>query len=193
MTTCRPAPGIATVKSPAVLASPVRIELIGALQTHGPTSIRELARYMSRPADGLYHHVRLLLQAGVIRQTDERKTGRHQEAIYGLVAPRIGAALDPASGAGRQAAVRAGHAALRLAAREFAAAVDACAKGGSAKSTPAPRESRQKAWLTDRALSRLLTLQKKIEKLLNAQNRHCRGRLYVLTTVLSPVVKRGRR
>jgi predicted transcriptional regulator len=47
------------------LTSPVRIEMIGILQTHGPSSIRELAVRLGRPADGLYHHVRTLLRAGM--------------------------------------------------------------------------------------------------------------------------------
>jgi len=192
MTASPPHTEIATVKSPDVLTSPVRIELIGALQTRGPSSIRELAAQMNRPADGLYHHVRLLLQAGVVRQTDERKRGRHEEAIYGLVAPRIGAAFDARSGAGRQAAVRAAQAALRMAAREFAAALDACAESGAAKMSGL-RASRQKVWLTDGALSQLVRRLQKIERFLIAQNRSRRGRLYVLTTVLSPVVKRPRR
>jgi len=193
MTTCPPDPQIATVKSAAVLASPVRIELIGALQACGPSSIRDLARHMNRPADGLYHHVRLLLRADVIRQTDERKVGRHREAIYALVAPRIGAALDPASPDGRQAAVRAAQAALRLAAREFAAAINASAKPGAGKRTPGLRASRQKVWLSDRALAQLHKSLQRIERFLNAETRQRSGRLYVLTTVLSPIVKRERR
>jgi hypothetical protein len=187
-----PGPSLATVKSPAVLASPVRIELIGALQTHGPSSIRQLAVHLGRPADGLYHHVRLLLQAGVIRQTGEQKTGRHQEAIFGLVAPRIGAALNPASLAGRHEVVRAAHAALRMAAREFAAAVENCDEPGPGKKIGL-RASRQKVWLTDKALAQLLGSLQKIERFLTAQNRRRRGRFYVLTTVLNPVVKRKRR
>jgi hypothetical protein len=193
MTTCRSDKEIATVKSPAVLASPVRIDLIGTLQTHGPSTIRQLAIFMDRPADGLYHHVRLLLQAGVIRRTGEEKAGNHREAVYGLVAPRIGAALDSASPDDRQAAVRAAQAALRMSAREFAAAVDAGTSPGSGKAMSALRTSRQKVWLTDRALAHLQRSLQKIDQFLNAQNSHRRGRLFVLTTILNPVIKRTRR
>jgi DNA-binding transcriptional ArsR family regulator len=54
----------------AALASPLRMELIGALRTHGPASIRELAAQLDRPADGLYHHVRTLLKAGIVVERD---------------------------------------------------------------------------------------------------------------------------
>src|SRR4051812_42911292 len=103
----------------AALTSPVRIELIGAVQTHGPASIRELAARLGRPADGLYHHVRTLVRAGVLAETERRKVGRREEAVYALTAPRIGGGLDPASPAGREGVTRAATAALRLAAREF--------------------------------------------------------------------------
>src|SRR5437660_10995195 len=105
----------------AALASPVRIELIGALQTHGPSSIRELATNMGRPADGLYHHVRILLAAGVLREDGRRRAGRRFEAVFALTAPRIGGRLQAKSPASRDAVGRAAAAALRMAARAFAA------------------------------------------------------------------------
>jgi len=178
-------------KSLALLASPVRIELIGALQTHGPSSIRELARHVDRPADGLYHHVRKLLKAGALRETEPRKVGRHLEAVYALTATRVGGALDPSSPGSRQGIIRAAHAALRMAAREFAAAIDT-GEGGCEGPTPRLRVSRQKAWLTEPALVQLHSYVKKIERLLRTHNERKRGRLYALTTVLSPLVKRRR-
>ena len=59
----------------SALASPVRIELVGVLQTRGPSSIREMALALDRPADGLYHHVRILLKAGLLVEKD-RQIGR---------------------------------------------------------------------------------------------------------------------
>src|SRR5207248_11103256 len=84
---------------------------------------RELAARMGRPADGLYHHVKALLRAGVLVQTDTRKVGKRTEAVYALAAPRVGGALHPASPASREDVTRAAAAVLRLAGREFTAAV----------------------------------------------------------------------
>src|SRR5688572_7534645 len=109
----------------AALTSPVRIELIGALQTHGPSSIRELAARMGRPAAGLYHHVRTLLRAGVLAEAERRKVGRRVEAVYALTNRRVAGGLDPSSPADREGVARAAAAALRLATREFTAAVSA--------------------------------------------------------------------
>src|SRR5580692_12979798 len=103
----------------AALASPLRIELIGALRTHGPRSIRELAAQLDRPADGLYHHVRTLLKAGILVERGQRKVGRRTEAVYELTAERIAGRLDPKSARSKAATVRAGSAALRLGPRGF--------------------------------------------------------------------------
>src|SRR5262245_56847160 len=126
----------------AALTSPVRIELIGALQTHGPSSIRELATRMDRQAAGLYHHVGLLLRAGVLAEVESRKVGRRVEAVYALTARRVGGGMSPSSPAGREGVTRAAAAALRLATREFAAAV-ASGEAPCAGAAPRLRASRQ--------------------------------------------------
>ena len=55
----------ATISQMRVLASPLRIEIVGVFQSYGSLAIRELAEKMSRPMDGLYHHVRQLLKVGI--------------------------------------------------------------------------------------------------------------------------------
>jgi len=73
---------------PRILASPLRAEIIGHLQTDGPQSIRELAARLARPASGLYHHVRLLERSGILVERERRKSGRREEVVYALTAPR---------------------------------------------------------------------------------------------------------
>jgi DNA-binding transcriptional ArsR family regulator len=175
----------------AALTSPVRIELIGALQAHGPSSVRELAAHLGRPADGLYHHIRTLEKAGVLREESRRKVGRREEAVYALTAARIGGEMEPNSRASREAAGRAAAAALRLAAREFAAALLA-GEAPCAGDVPRLRTSRQKAWLTDAGLGELHALLSRVEELLSGENERRQGRLFVLTTVLTPLIQRKR-
>jgi predicted transcriptional regulator len=173
----------------AALASPLRLELIGALGTHGPASIRELAAQLDRPADGLYHHVRTLLKAGIVVERARRKVGRRVEVVYEIAAPRIAGRLDPSSPQSKAAAIRAGTAAVRLAAREFKAAIESDAvivTNGLANT----RASRQRTWLTDQGLARLHRLFGQIERLLVKENEQKRGRLHSLTLVLAPCVKR---
>ena len=172
----------------AALASPLRIEIVGALQTHGPSSIRELAAELDRPADGLYHHVRILLRAGLVIESDRRKVGRRVEVVYALTAPRVGGQLDSASPRGKAAVIRAGTAAMRLAAREFAAAIEAdavtCTNG-----VANTRVSRQRTWLTDEGVGKLHRLLAQIERLLTKENRQKHGRLHSITVVMAPLLK----
>lgn len=176
----------------ATLASPLRIELIGALQTHGPASIRELATRMERPADGLYHHVRLLQKAGVVRVESERKVGRRMETVYALTAKRFVGQADPASPENREATIRMAQAVLRLAGREHIRAVEAKEEESEGRA-PRLHTSRQKAWLTGEALVELHGYLRKIEQLLCEQNEKRQGRLFALTTLLVPLVPRRRK
>jgi DNA-binding transcriptional ArsR family regulator len=173
----------------AALASPLRMELIGALRTQGPTSIRELAVQLDRPADGLYHHLRTLLKAGIVVEREQRKVGRRMEAVYEVAASRIAGRLDPKSPQSKGAAVRAGTAALRLAAREFKAAIETDSLT-LAKGLPNIRVSRQRTWLTDQGLIRLHRLFGQIERLLVKESDQKQGRPHSLTIVLAPCVKR---
>jgi DNA-binding transcriptional ArsR family regulator len=170
---------------PKLLASPLRAEIIGHLQTEGPLSIRQLATHLSRPANGLYHHVSLLAKAGLLLEKERRRSGRREEAVYALAAPRAagGGARDPA---GRSGIAAAAKTALRMAEREFASALDACPP----RRRPGPRLSRQRVWLDDAAREKVLELLARLEALLARENRRRRGRLHVVTTVVVPVMKR---
>lgn len=68
------------------LSSGVRIQLFAVFKLRGPSSISEVAPLLSRPADALYHHIRKLLSAGLLRQTGSRKAGKRDEAIYDVTA-----------------------------------------------------------------------------------------------------------
>ncbi len=183
-----PRPAIQRVSDPRVLASPTRVEIVGLLQTHGALAIRELAAHLDRAADGLYHHVRVLLTAGIVREQGQRRTGTRSEAVYALVARRVEAG-DARKTEGRAGLIAAGQTALRLAGREFAAAIEACPP---AKRPRFVRLSRQRAWLSGPALEKARRLIGRLERLLARETVRRRGRLYVVTTVILPVVKRKR-
>jgi hypothetical protein len=174
------------------IASPLRIELIGALRTLGRASIRELAAELDRPADALYHHVRLLVRADLVAECERRKKGRRIEAVYTLTESRIAARLDPSSPQSKLGVIRAGTAAIRLAAREFAAAIESdqvlCTNG-----LPNARASHQRTWLADEGVQKLQRLFGQIERLLLKQNRQKQGRRYSLTIVLAPLRKKRTR
>ena len=63
-----------------MLADPVRIEMIERL--FDPASVTELAEAMNVPRTRLYHHVRLLEEAEMIRVVETRRRGAILEKVY---------------------------------------------------------------------------------------------------------------
>jgi DNA-binding transcriptional ArsR family regulator len=98
------------IDDPAVLAvlyDPIRYRVFRALET--PRSMAELAAEVGRPANRLYYHVRLLVEAGLVRQVGTRASGRHTERIFGRAARRvrITGELQPGAGQGLLGAIAA--------------------------------------------------------------------------------------
>ncbi len=74
-----------TVSRPAqvrALVAPARQEIVDALETGGPCSVAALAALLGRPADGLYHHLRVLERVDLIRVVERRKVGRQVYVVY---------------------------------------------------------------------------------------------------------------
>lgn len=67
----------ATLKA---LYDPLRFEIVGLLSE--PRSVKELAAHLDRKASGLYHHVKLLEERGLIRVAEERVVSRRLERLY---------------------------------------------------------------------------------------------------------------
>ena len=70
------------IKSPKQLqaiSSPLRQDLMDLIEAIGPAPVTTLAKYMEMPTDGLYYHLRMLKQAGLVIETTERgAVGRPQ-------------------------------------------------------------------------------------------------------------------
>jgi DNA-binding transcriptional ArsR family regulator len=109
-----------TVLTPAqarALASPPRLEIVEAFGALGRASARELAAHLGRSAGAVYHHVRALEHAGVVREVARRPGPRRPEAVYAPAAGRLAVAASRRV-EDRQAAVRALKAVLRQATRD---------------------------------------------------------------------------
>lgn len=169
------------------LASPVRIEMVGVLQAHGALSVREIAAHLSRPMDGLYHHLRALQSAEIVRVAATRRAGKRDEAVYELTAERFGHESRPRTPDMTSAVADSAAAALRLANREFARSLAAAPDG-----CPFPKLSRQRTWLREEDCVKLHKMLGRVETFLAACLRRREGRPYVLTTTVVPVVKRKR-
>lgn len=107
------------IQSPAAvraLLSPIRQEIIDALESSQACSMAELAQLMGRKPDALYFHVRRLLKVGLLIECEPRKTGRNVAAIYDL--PGRPMRLDHSQGANQRVLTKVVAAALRLASRD---------------------------------------------------------------------------
>lgn len=96
------------VEDPAVLSvlyDPVRYRIFRALEQ--PRTIAELAVELERPANRLYYHVKLLVEAGIVREVGTRARTRHTERVFGRAAERIRftGELEPGSGRGLLSAI----------------------------------------------------------------------------------------
>jgi len=174
----------------ALLGSPVRVELLEALQIAGePLSVAELARRTGRKPSALYHHLKKLVSAGIIRPAGVEKSGPRDQVLYQPVARQVEVAFDPKSAgdsarAGRDerlAAIQRGAGAvLRMAERDFRRCVADAAERGATLPRPIDT-SREKAWLGARDLAELHRRLEDVRAFLRSKSTPGRGRLVALT------------
>ena len=75
---------ITTEQEIGALVSPARQEIIDAVVANGPSTVAQIGEVLGRPADALYYHVRRLVSVGLLRETDTRRSGSRDEAIFDL-------------------------------------------------------------------------------------------------------------
>lgn len=176
------------IRSPAqwrVLSSPVRIDLVELLAIVGPCSVARLAELLGRPADGLYHHLRRLVGAGLVRASGAQRAGKRNEALYDLMADRFRFDFDPRR---PEPMLRLSAALLRMAQRDLAGALR------RGKFDP-PRNAfgrRLSAWLPAPARRRVLADLRDVEKVAVAARRKAQGQLYSLTLFMIPLAPSAR-
>src|SRR5262249_12876415 len=108
------------IRRPAQLraiGSPSRVVILEHLLGRSPQSIREVALVIGRPPAALYHHFRVLTEAGLVVEAGSRGAGRKAEQLYRAAASRVRAAIDPRSAAERTALARTGEVHARHALR----------------------------------------------------------------------------
>ena len=106
------------------LASPQRLELVGLFVELKPMSISDMAARSGRPATSLYHHVKVLEESGVLVKDGVRRKGKRFESLYRLSSSCLELELDSDDQDAAEQAIRAVGAALRMAERDFSAAVN---------------------------------------------------------------------
>jgi DNA-binding transcriptional ArsR family regulator len=170
----------------AVLSGP-RLELLLVLDAIGPASVAELAEHLGRPADRLYHHLRKLVGAGLVREVERRAAGRRTEAVYDAVAERL--AFDPQAEPAREPIARLARTILRRADRLFERALHAGAVRFGADRNATIRADI--ARLTGAQLAEVTAHLDRVAEIFEAGRRQPGGRLHTLTIALGPLIRPG--
>ncbi len=178
-----------------VLIAPARVEILEAIQAHGPQTAADLAERLGKAPDRLYYHLKKLVKIGVLVEQGPREVaapGRNG-AVYAVAAKGgIGMELDPSSRAERAVWARGARTVLRQVTREIERALDSGDVRTSGK-RPNLALSRTKAWLTDADLVAVNRHLLAIENLLRKRSARGAGRLHALTISLSPLEEQRKR
>lgn len=110
------------------LFSPVRLEIVEALELFGPCSISEVSADLDRTPHSLYHHFHRLVDVGLIKEVDTRRSGARDEAVYDVCGRPVIVNDDLSTPKARTQRVKAARVLLRQAERDYAAAVEGAGK-----------------------------------------------------------------
>lgn len=188
---------ISTKPEWAAVTSPVRFEVIEFLRMVAPCSIAELGEAMARPADGLYHHLRVLVKVGlVVRGKDRRVRGR-REAMFDLAARKFRFDVGEPVGAGKsprnaKLARRLMASLGRMSVRAVGRALEMGIEVGQGKSKQIWGRV-EAAWLDGAALAEVNAHIEAIDAVFERGREIRRGRLFTVGVFLSPVVRQERR
>jgi predicted ArsR family transcriptional regulator len=176
------------------LASGPRQAVVDHLDALGPLSVAQLARLLGRPADALYHHLRLLARVGLVRAAIGRGEHGRSCTLYELAGRDLRLDYEYARPTTRSAIGRVMRAFVRTASRDFERAL---ARADVAVAGPR-REiwaGRRMACLSVADLEQLNELLQRAVRAMQRRNRDnadAADRIYGLTFVLAPVGERGR-
>lgn len=183
------------IKDPAhirLLASPVRHELADTLASlGGEATVAALAEQLRRPADGLYYHLKLLVDGGLVHE----RQGDHGERIFALAgdarAP-LRLSYDLASDEAREALASYLKGLLHVARSDFLTGLTLGAidvKGSRRRLWAA----RNKGWLCPAELEEANALLERLCELLSHPRDASRVLPMSLAFVLAPTAIRQRR
>lgn len=170
------------------VCSDVRAEIVRFLTDLGPCSIAQLAAAMDTAPDGLYHHIRRLASAGLIRALGLRHTGRRRERLYDVTAERLRLDVDVTAGRNTDRLRRLLGATLQRTTSIVADAIE-----GRIVRLEEPIANTlirsDSAPLDEEDLARVQRHLAAIAQVFAAARASNRGRLHSLTSILSPLVR----
>jgi predicted transcriptional regulator len=69
-----------------LMLAPARLDIVEVMRSLGPSSIKEVAAAVGRPATSLYPHFKLLMRIGVVVEEAPRRLAKHVERVFRLAA-----------------------------------------------------------------------------------------------------------
>ncbi|NEX91530.1 helix-turn-helix domain-containing protein [Caulobacter sp. 17J65-9] len=175
-----------------LLSSAVRQEIVDTLAAlGGEASVAAMAEHLGRPADGLYYHLRALLDGGLVEEVPASEDERRYR-LAGEGDGPIRLAYDLGAEGNRRELGAFARALLQIAAEDFEAAL---AAPGAVTEGPA-RElwvSRNKGWLSTDDLEEASRLLERLSELSSQPKGPGRERLMSFAFALAPLSPRPRR
>lgn len=176
------------------MMAPVRFELLEAMRSVAPCSVRELAAALDRPADSLYPHLRPLLRIGVVVESGLRPGRTRPERVYDLVADDFRPAFR---GAGPAVTARAIDRSIQTMAGIVARTSRKTAAAGKFVYTDALQNvvgKTETAWLTPEEFTLLREKLRGLKKFLDRRKTRRDGALHLAAFFIIPVTRsRGAR
>jgi DNA-binding transcriptional ArsR family regulator len=71
------------------LTSPVRHDMVDHLSAHGVMSIRDLAASIGKKPASIYHHLKQLIEVGLVQEVGTRLVNRRHEKLYATPSRRM--------------------------------------------------------------------------------------------------------
>lgn len=176
---------IRTPRELEALRSTVRQGLIAVLEREGPLTVREMAAHLERTPESLYHHVRVLEEAGLLLDQGKRPGKRRPESVYALVARAIQADPRENAPAFLEVLARTYEGMLRLASKRLGEAL----RSGRARRDGRRRDTVLRQYnlrLDGPALAELNERLQSLSDFLRDQEQQERGGFYTVTFALSP-------
>jgi hypothetical protein len=184
----RKAPTSGIVEDPkkiAVFATPIRVELVTAMQALGGlATVAELAAQLGRPADGLYYHLRALVRGGLIEVCAGTNGRSYRLTIPAGQPMRL--RYKPGATANAKAVAKVATSMSRLAQRDFLRALsepNTVAEGISRELWAA----RLRGWVDANELAEINRLLRRLAELLLATRPTRGGKLVALHWILAPL------
>jgi hypothetical protein len=184
----RKAPTSGIVEDPkkiAVFATPIRVELVTAMQALGGSAmVAELAVQLGRPADGLYYHLRALVRGGLLEECVGTNGCSYRLTIPAGQPMRL--RYKPGATANAKAVAKVATSMSRLAQRDFLRALaepGTIAEGSSRELWAA----RLRGWVDQDELAKINLLLRQLADILLSTRPTRGGKLVALHWILAPL------